>query len=168
MPDTLKKLTDKQRDLLRLLGTTPETFQASVEEILQRKVLGKGKNTEYRVRSGRIKTIKQIVEGMTPRREPLWIPLAYVYFVRRAQCLNCGASTTCLESPSLYILEQDKHKASTQRYLPVSAHTTPSLPRLTKEFSTKTLFCLQCYTLAPRPAPQKLLTYTANGAAPCR
>jgi len=83
----------------------------------------------------------------------VWIPQAYVLFVRKGTCKNCKSFHECLDIPRLFLQQrkQRRDESNPLMYVPVSSIEYPALPRM-KVVSVATVpFCLLCFEGLPCP-----------------
>lgn len=160
MADKTEPLSDPFKELLRSTGIDPGKFN---EQITARKLMKQVRgrhstsrfiNSEYYNAVNRkelIGTIAQRLQAQTPR---VYLPIAYVMFIRKAHCNNCHTESTCMDSPGLYLMQTDKLGSSTRVFVPVAGVDFPNLPHWTKDVAVKVPYCLGCYEEKAVPSPE--------------
>jgi len=180
----LKPVSDLARRLLAKFGETPAQHQASVLA-LANKTYKKSHSTE-KVQS--VHSLNRQVEArLTNSLEPTaevarrletaktfedeWSPEAYVLFIRKEHCANCGRNSTCVDLPSIFLrhrrkdvsVRTDQTLGLPRIYRPIRAFAYPNLPKL-KEIRVATLlYCQECFGSEAKASP-----LTSTGAQiPC-
>ncbi len=153
MTDKLEPVSSAMKDFLNSCGINVEEYQRGIALQLlakkNRKSPGTQSNKEYYERSSRTETIASVAQRIQAAPK-VYIPLGYVLFKRFSLCA-CGASSYCMDCPSLYLLQTDKKGSTTRVYTPVPSVEFPLLPHYVKEISVTTLFCLECYSTEVLP-----------------
>lgn len=171
------KLSDPFKELLQSVNINPEKFNAGIDaKKLLKEVRGKHStkrfdNREYYEATGRLETIRSVAERAQRHVPRVYLPLAYVMFVRKAHCKCCSAESTCMDAPGLFLMQTDKVGSSTRVFIPVNGVEFPSLPHWIKEVKVETAYCLECYSIEPMPEVEGEVTIspstrTEGGDAP--
>jgi len=175
----LKPVSTIERDFLAAIGETPAEHQKQLAERFWKKSYGKAHATEKRVnvhdlnrdverRLTSTDSAANIVKGLKVS-EILWIPDAYILFVRKWKC-DCGATGSCLDQPYLFLRQhRDKKRDpdNAKLYVPVRAIESPTLPRL-KEIRFAHLHicenCLETAQCQSKPSPSVPADIVSCGA----
>lgn len=136
MSEKLKPVSSAARDLLSLLGVTPEEFQSTPTK-------GKPKFQEPTLTP----TSQVVSNWVAP--EDTWRPDARVLFLRHTTCLSCGASFTSPHWPETFIRQRRKGEAKglkSHKYTPSRSHLLSSikLPHVVEHLNVEVYACHFC------------------------
>jgi len=156
MTDKTEPLSDPFKALLQSVNINPERFNAGITaKKLMKEIKGRNStrfnNREYYEATGRLETIKSVAERAQRKLPRVYLPIAYVMFVRKATCRHCLAESTCMDAPGLFLLQTDKIGSSTRVFIPVAGVDFPALPHWIKEVKVETAYCLECYSIEQMP-----------------
>lgn len=158
MPDKLEPISDAFGSLLDSLGIPKDNWQQHLVNFKTKKRMStKTKsqlNREYYETAGRLESIRAVAQRIQAKAVVVWQPLAYVMFIRHSHCKNCNSDSSCMDCPSLYLMETDKPGSPTRRYTPVPHIEYPNLPRYFKDTSVVTDFCMDCFQVVELPVSE--------------
>jgi hypothetical protein len=156
MADQLKPLSDMERLVLKALGEDPEKHQQRVAMRMKgvRPPAQKPDKILQKLQDGTAEIVDSTSANIVRQWvEPVWVPEAYIIFIRHSTCKNCGRKDICQEDQNVYLKSRSnnlKDESNPKRYQPVRSMDF-FLPRRLESKIAVSLFCSSCFATSTLP-----------------